>query len=64
MDKIKYRTDNIRRQIELLNKDKMSDSDLLEYVSLDIKPYSTYWRMGVKRALSRAIRLIKREDSK
>lgn len=59
------RLNALNRQREILNKGHkghLEDSDKLEYLMLDIHPYSAYWRMGMVRALKRAIKLLRKEE--
>ena len=49
----------VKKQEELLDKPKWSDADKLEYMLLNIEPYSWYWRMGMKKALKKAIKLLR-----
>ena len=52
----------LKRQTELLEKSKWSDADRLEYMLLSIEPYSWYWRAGMKKALKKAIKLLKQSE--
>lgn len=52
----------LKRQKELLNKSKWSDADKLEYMLLSIEPYSWYWRIGMKKTLKKAIKLLKQPE--
>lgn len=52
----------LKRQVELLNKSKWSDADKLEYMLLNIEPYSWYWRVGMKKALKKAIKLLRQSE--
>ena len=52
----------LKRQKELLEKSKWSDADKLEYMLLNIEPYSWYWRAGMKRSLEKAIKLLKQSE--
>lgn len=58
-----YRRKAVNRQIEILKKDHLEDSDKLEYMMLGIHPYSAYWNMGMIRALKKAIKLLRKEES-
>lgn len=49
------------QQIKLLLKGKWNDVDRLNYLLLGIAPYSRYARMGIKKALRHAIKLLKKE---
>ena len=51
------------KQHALLRKDLWTDADRLEYMELNIAPYSRYWRMGMKKALKHAIRLLREEEA-
>lgn len=62
MDRHKYKINSITRQIEILSKKELKDYDKLELIMLDIEPYSFNWRIGVKRALKKAIKLLKEEE--
>ena len=55
---------NCERQREILRKEQLTDADKLEIMLLDINPYSRYGRMGMKKALRKAIRLLKKEEQK
>ena len=59
-----YRRKAVKRQIEILNKDHLEYSDKLEYMMLDIQPYSPYWNMGMIKALKKAIKLLREEENK
>lgn len=52
----------LKRQNELLEKSKWSDADRLEYMLLNIEPYSWYWRAGMKRSLEKAIKLLRQSE--
>ena len=49
------------QQGKLLRKKEWNDVDRLNYLLLDIAPYSRYARMGMKKALRHAIKLLKKE---
>ena len=51
------------QQIELLRKKEWNDIDRLNFLLLDIEPYSRYAKMGMKKALRHAIKLLKKEIS-
>ena len=55
-----YREKAINRQMEILKKDHLEDSDKLEYMMLSIHPYSAYWNMGMIKALKKAIKLLRK----
>lgn len=59
----KYRRKALNRQMEILNKGHLEDSDKLEYMMLGIHPYSSYWNMGMIRALKKAVKLLRKEES-
>ncbi len=61
-DPHKYRMKCLERQGELLKQSTMTDADKLEYLMLDIQPYSLNWRNGVVSALKHAIKLLNREE--
>ena len=61
-DAHEYRLKCLARQHELLQKSSMTDADKLEYLMLDIKPYSLNWRNGMVSALKHAIRLLRKEE--
>lgn len=63
MDEKQYRLRNLKKCEELCIKGIHSDVDKLKYVMYSITPYSTYWRMGVVRALQHAIRLLEDEQN-
>ena len=63
-DRHKDLANRLQKQTELLKKPTWSDADKLEYILLSIEPYSWYWRVGMKRALKRAIKLLNKKDSK
>lgn len=52
----------LKKQEELLHKPKWSDADKLEYILLNIEPYSWYWRIGMKKALKKAIKLLRQSE--
>ncbi len=64
MDRNEYICNQMYKQHALLRKDLWTDADRLEYMELNIAPYSRYWRMGMKKALKHAIRLLREEEEK
>lgn len=64
MDRREYVCNQMYKQHDLLRKGSWTDADKLEYMELDIAPYSRYWRMGMKKALKHAIRLLREEEVK
>ena len=63
MDRNEYICNQMYKQHALLRKDLWTDADRLEYMELNIAPYSRYWRMGMKKALKHAIRLLREEEA-
>ncbi len=63
MDRNEYICNQMYKQHALLRKDSWTDADKLEYMELNIAPYSKYWRMGMKKALKHAIRLLREEEA-
>ena len=63
MDRNEYICNKMYKQHALLRKDLWTDADRLEYMELNITPYSKYWRMGMKKALKHAIRLLREEEA-
>lgn len=61
MDRREYVCNQMYKQHDLLRKGSWTDADKLEYMELNIAPYSRYWRMGMKKALKHAIRLLREE---
>ena len=57
MDKL----ERIQKKTKILEKDVLTDSDLLTILMLDIQPYSRYWRLGMIKALKHAIKLLEKE---
>ena len=64
MDRREYVCNQMYKQHDLLRKGSWTDADKLEYMELNIAPYSRYWRMGMKKALKHAIRLLREEEAK
>ena len=64
MDRNEYVCNQMYKQHALLRKDSWTDADKLEYMELNIAPYSRYWRMGMKKALKHAIKLLREEEAK
>ena len=64
MDRREYVCNQMYKQHDLLRKGSWTDADKLEYMELNIAPYSRYWRMGMKKALKHAIRLLREEEEK
>lgn len=64
MDRREYVCNQMYKQHDLLRKGSWTDADKLEYMELNIAPYSSYWRMGMKKALKHAIRLLREEEEK
>jgi hypothetical protein len=64
MDRREYVCSQMYKQHDLLRKGSWTDADKLEYMELNIAPYSRYWRMGMKKALKHAIRLLREEEAK
>ena len=64
MDRREYVCNQMYKQHALLRKDSWTDADKLEYMELSIEPYSKYWRWGMKKALKRAIKLLREEEAK
>ena len=64
MDRREYVCNQMYKQHDLLRKGSWTDADKLEYMELNIAPYSRYWRMGLKKALKHAIRLLREEEEK
>lgn len=64
MDRREYVCNQMYKQHDLLRKGSWTDADKLEYMELNIAPYSRYWRMGMKKALKHAIRLLREEEVK
>ncbi len=62
MDRREYVCNQMYKQHDLLRKGSWTDADKLEYMELNIAPYSRYWRMGMKKALKHAIRLLREEE--
>ena len=62
-DKHEDRIKRLNRKMEILTNESWSDVDKLEYMLLDIEPYSWYWRVGMKKALKRAIECLKKEEN-
>ena len=62
MDRREYVCNQMYKQHDLLGKGSWTDADKLEYMELNIAPYSRYWRMGMKKALKHAIRLLREEE--
>lgn len=52
----------LKKQEELLDKPKWSDADKLEFMLLNIEPYSWYWRIGMKKTLKKAIKLLRQSE--
>lgn len=63
MDRSEYVCNQMYKQHALLRKGSWTDADKLEYMELNIAPYSRYWRMGMKKALKHAIRLLREEEA-
>lgn len=63
MNREEYICNQMYKQHALLRKDSWTDADKLEYMELNIAPYSRYWRMGMKKALKHAIRLLREEEA-
>ena len=63
MDRREYVCNQMYKQHALLRKDSWTDADRLEYMELNIAPYSKYWRMGMKKALKHAIKLLREEEA-
>ena len=63
MDRREYVCNQMYKQHDLLRKGSWTDADKLEYMELNIAPYSRYWRMGMKKALKHAIRLLREEEA-
>jgi hypothetical protein len=63
MGRREYVCDQMYKQHALLRKDSWTDADKLEYMELNIAPYSRYWRMGMKKALKHAIKLLREEEA-
>ena len=61
MDK-KKKLERIQKRIKILEKDVLTDSDLLTILMLDIEPYSRYWWLGMIKALKHAIKLLEKEE--
>lgn len=59
----KDQKNRLKKQMELLRKPEWSDADKLEYMLLNIEPYSRYWRMGMKKALKKAIKLLRQLEA-
>ena len=64
MDRREYVCNQMYKQHDLLRKGSWTDADKLEYMELNIAPYSRYWRMGMKKALKHAIRLLREAEAK
>ena len=64
MGRNEYVCNQMYKQHALLRKDSWTDADKLEYMELNIAPYSRYWRMGMKKALKHAIKLLREEEAK
>ena len=64
MDRREYICNQVCKQHDLLRKGSWTDADKLEYMELNIAPYSRYWRMGMKKALKHAIGLLREEEEK
>ena len=63
MDRKEYVCNQMYKQHDLLRKGSWTDADKLEYMELNIAPYSRYWRMGMKKALKHAIKLLREEEA-
>ena len=64
MDRREYVCNQMYKQHALLRRGSWTDADKLEYMELNIAPYSRYWRMGMKKALKHAIKLLREEEAK
>lgn len=63
MNRNEYVCNQMYKQHALLRRDSWTDADKLEYMELNIAPYSRYWRMGMKKALKHAIKLLREEEA-
>ena len=57
------RRKRIKRQLELLD-GPWTDAAKLEYLMLDIEPYSGYYRLGMIKTLKKAIKHFQKEERK
>lgn len=56
-----YKIKQIKKAMEIYEKESLDDIDKLELIITDIYPYSRYWRFGMIKALRHAIKLLKEE---